>query len=86
MIGNGCVDRDGSTHAVSNNQDWRGILPVEHLHHFTDIPYNKRNNKQTNKPVYYLKTQQSDIHYNNLEPLHKLMCSTFGGDCKLITS
>lgn len=42
MIGSGCVNCNGPTHAVSNNHDWRRILSIEHLHHFANIPFDRK--------------------------------------------
>lgn len=39
MISSSCVNCDGSTHAVSNNHDWRRVVAIKRLHHFTNIPF-----------------------------------------------
>ncbi len=42
MIGGSCVNCDGPTHAVSNNHDRRRVLSIEHLHHFANVPFERK--------------------------------------------
>lgn len=42
MIGSGCVNRNGPTHAVSNNHDGRRVLSIDRLHHFANIPFERK--------------------------------------------
>lgn len=42
MIGSGCVNCNSPTHAVSNNHDGRWVLSIERLHHFANIPFERK--------------------------------------------
>lgn len=42
MIGSGCVNCNSATHAVSNNHDGRWVLSIERLHHFANIPFERK--------------------------------------------
>lgn len=42
MIGSGCVNSNGPTHAVSNNHDGRRVLSIDRLHHFANIPFERK--------------------------------------------
>lgn len=42
VIGGGCVNRDGPTHTVSDDHDGRWVLSIENLHHFANIPLERK--------------------------------------------
>ena len=42
MIGSGCVNSNGSTHAVSDDHDWRRVLSIKRLYHFANIPIERQ--------------------------------------------
>lgn len=43
VIGSSCVNCDGPTHAVSNHHDWRRVFSIERLHHFANVPVERKN-------------------------------------------
>lgn len=42
VIGHGCVNCDGSAHTVPDDHDGRWVISIEHLHHFANVPLDRK--------------------------------------------